>query len=130
MSVKEQLFCAKDGCTENLTEASMNDIIMHDIEVHGDDFLRGCLTKSDVDLVGEPPRYLGGSSDAPADVLEALKANPGMVYVVRGMQAMYAHYGDNVMFCFVGDFTDMGDEEVNAFLQTSLKKVQDAAQVE
>lgn len=41
---QNKLYCAKDGCQEDMTKASFNDMIMHDINVHGDDFLKSCLT--------------------------------------------------------------------------------------
>jgi hypothetical protein len=65
--------------------------------------------------------------ETPEEILASLKANPGMVYIPHGMQAMYAHYGDNIMFCFVGNFKGMGDDEVNQYLQTALGKVRDEA---
>lgn len=74
--------------------------------------------------------FVGSSSDEPAHILKALKEHPNMVYVPRDQQAMYALYGEDIMFCFVGDFSSMNEEDVNSYIQNSLKKVQDAARIE
>lgn len=108
-----KLVCAKDGCQEDMTTMSFNEIMLHDADVHGDDFLRGCLTRPLPEL--------------PVDILRRLKENPGMVYIPDEKNAMYAHYGDDIMFCFVANFEDMDDVAVNQYLQTALRKVQDEA---
>lgn len=69
-------------------------------------------------------RYVGSSSDDPAHILEALKQHPKMVYVTSDEQAMYALYGDDIMLCFVHDFSDMDADDINLHLQNSIEKVQ------
>lgn len=66
------------------------------------------------------------TQETPAQILEALLQNPGMVYVPHGMQAAYILLpgSDKIMYCFVGNFRGMTDEEVNQFVQTAIKEAE------
>lgn len=61
--------------------------------------------------------------ETPAEILENLKNNPGMVYIPSGRDAMYVlvHDSTEVMYCIPGDFSEASDESINARIQEIFK---------